>query len=109
MGILNTDPSVRLNATFAPHVPSPGRVAISTQSGALGLALLAEARRIGLGVALVCVDRQQGRCVGQRSAAVLGRRPATDVVLMYLESFGNPRKFAEMARRIGASQAHRRA
>ncbi len=99
MGILNMDPSVRLNATFAPDVPSPGRVSISTQSGALGLALLAEARRIGLGVASCVSIGNKADVSGNDLLQYWAADPATDVVLMYTESFGNPRKFAEIARR----------
>jgi len=66
MGLLNTDPAVRLNATFSPVYPPAGGVAMSTQSGALGLAILDYAKRLDIGIS------QQARCFGQRSDPVLG-------------------------------------
>src|SRR5262249_48432352 len=50
MGIINTDPAVALNGTFSPVYPPEGRIAMSTQSGALGLAILDYARRLNLGI-----------------------------------------------------------
>ena len=67
-------PDVGLNATFAPAPPPPGGVAFASQSGAFGIAAIAEAARRGLGLSVVRVDRQQGRPVGQRPAPVLGGR-----------------------------------
>ena len=105
MGIINTDPAVRLNATFSPVAPIEGRVAFSTQSGALGLAILdyvraAEPRDLDLRV-----GRQQGRRVGQRPHPVLGRRSATPTSsCSYLESFGNPRRFGQIARRVAGTK-----
>ncbi len=72
MGLLNTDPAVRLNATFSPVYPPRGRVAMSTQSGALGLAILDYARRLDIGISSFVSVGQQGRRLGQRSDSVLG-------------------------------------
>ena len=100
--LLNTDPAVRLNATFSPVYPPAGSVAMSTQSGALGLAILDYARGLNIGISSFRLGRQQGGRLEQRPAPVLGRRSATPrVILLYLESFGNPRKFSQIARRVG--------
>ena len=76
MGLLNTDPAVRLNATFSPVYPPAGNVAMSTQSGALGLAILDYARRLRHRDFELRVRRQQGRRLRQRSDSVLGGRSA---------------------------------
>src|SRR6185369_13261207 len=104
MGLLNTAPGVRLNASFSPIVPPHGRVAFSSQSGALGLAILelATERDIGLS-AFVSV----GNKADVSSNDLLEYWEAdrqTSVILLYLESFGNPRRFAQLARRIGRTK-----
>ena len=76
MGLLNTDPAVRLNATFSPVYPPAGSVAMSTQSGALGLAILDYAQQLEHRHLELRVGRQQGRRLGQRPDSVLGRRSA---------------------------------
>ena len=101
LGIANNDPAVRLNATLAETLPAPGRLGLFTQSGALGVALLAEAGRRGLGVAsFVCVGNRAD-VSGNDLLQYWQSDPATDVVLLYLETVGNPRKFARLARRLG--------
>ncbi len=105
MGVLVTDVAGAggaLNATFAPAPPPRGAVAISAQSGGLGLALLEHARRLGLGVSAFV---SLGAKADVSSNDLLERwedDPATSVILLYLESFGNPRRFARIARRVGA-------
>jgi acetate---CoA ligase (ADP-forming) len=101
MGVLNTASDVQLNASFSPLFPPAGRVAFSSQSGALGLAILelASARRVGLS-SFVSV----GNKADVSSNDLLEYWEADDrtsVILLYLESFGNPRRFARLARRIG--------
>ena len=76
MGLLNTDPAVRLNATFSPVYPPAGNVAMSTQSGALGLAILDYAQAARHRHLELRLGRQQGRRLGQRPDPVLGRRSA---------------------------------
>ncbi|WP_447974739.1 bifunctional acetate--CoA ligase family protein/GNAT family N-acetyltransferase [Nitrospira sp. Kam-Ns4a] len=100
MGILNTDPAVRLNATFSPVFPPPGRVAMLTQSGALGLAILAAARRLRLGLSTFVSVGNKADVSGNDLLQYWEEDPATDVILLYLESFGNPRRFARIARRV---------
>ncbi|WP_412539753.1 GNAT family N-acetyltransferase [Longispora sp. K20-0274] len=101
LGIANTDPDVRLNATLAPRLPEPGRVGFFCQSGALGVALLAEAGRRGLGLSSFVSAGNRADVSGNDLLQYWQADPHTDVVLLYLETFGNPRKFARLARGIG--------
>ena len=105
LGLVNTDPAVRLNATLAPQVPRRGRVGFFCQSGALGVAILAAATRCGLGLSTFVSAGNRADVCGNDLLQYWERDPATDVVLLYLESFGNPRKFARLARRVGPDQA----
>ncbi|GAA0551189.1 bifunctional GNAT family N-acetyltransferase/acetate--CoA ligase family protein [Paractinoplanes ferrugineus] len=98
MGIANT--LVRLNATLAPRLPGAGRVGFFSQSGALGVALLAEADRRGLGLSSFVSAGNRADVSGNDLLQYWYDDPGTDVVLLYLESFGNPRKFARLARRM---------
>ncbi|MDR7481713.1 MAG: GNAT family N-acetyltransferase [Armatimonadota bacterium] len=101
MGIINTDPTVRLNATFAPVEPPEGRIGFMSQSGALGLAILDYARMLGLGVSTFVSVGNKADISGNDLLAYWEQDPRTDVILLYLESFGNPRKFSRIARRVG--------
>ncbi|MEU4241474.1 GNAT family N-acetyltransferase [Actinoplanes sp. NPDC026619] len=98
MGIANT--LVRLNATLAPRLPSSGRVGFFSQSGALGVALLAEADRRGLGLSSFVSAGNRADVSGNDLLQYWYDDPGTDVVLLYLETFGNARKFARLARRM---------
>jgi acetyl coenzyme A synthetase (ADP forming)-like protein len=100
MGLLNTDAAVRLNASFSPVFPPPGRVAMSSQSGALGLAILAAAHRFGLGLSTFVSVGNKADVSGNDLLQYWEEDTATDVILLYLESFGNPRRFARIARRV---------
>jgi acyl-CoA synthetase (NDP forming)/GNAT superfamily N-acetyltransferase len=100
MGIANTQDSVRLNATLAPMLPAAGRVGFFSQSGALGVALLAEADRRGLGLSSFVSAGNRADVSGNDLLQYWQDDPGTDVVLLYLETFGNPRKFARLARRM---------
>jgi acetate---CoA ligase (ADP-forming) len=104
MGVLNTDPSVRLNATFSPVYPPHGRVALSTQSGALGLAILDYAARLNIGFSTFASIGNKADVSSNDLLQYWADDPGTDVILLYLESFGNPRKFSELARDIGRSK-----
>jgi acetyl coenzyme A synthetase (ADP forming)-like protein len=101
MGIINTDPRFRVNATFSPVYPPDGRVAFSTQSGALGLAILDYVKRLNLGISSFASIGNKADVSGNDLMQYWAEDPRTDVILLYLESFGNPRKFAEIARRVG--------
>ena len=100
LGIANTDPAVRLNATLAPRLPAAGRVGFFSQSGALGVALLAEAERRGLGLSSFVSAGNRVDVSGNDLLQYWQDDPGTDAVLLYLETFGNPRKFARLARRM---------
>ncbi|MDT4991488.1 MAG: hypothetical protein QOH97_1380, partial [Actinoplanes sp.] len=100
LGVANTDPSVRLNATLAPTLPAAGRVGFFSQSGALGVALLAEAERRGLGLSSFVSAGNRADVSGNDLLQYWQDDPRTDAVLLYLETFGNPRKFSRLARRI---------
>ncbi|MCM3900927.1 MAG: GNAT family N-acetyltransferase [Pyrinomonadaceae bacterium] len=104
MGILNTDSSVRLDATFAPDVPPPGRVGFSSQSGALGLAIIDHANSLGLGISTFVSVGNKADISGNDLLRYWESDPGTDVILLYLESFGNPKKFSQIARRVGRAK-----
>ncbi|MDE3078329.1 MAG: CoA-binding protein, partial [Chloroflexota bacterium] len=102
LGVLANAPSVRMNATFAPVLPAPGNLAIASQSGALGIAILNQARELGIGISDFV---SMGNKADLSSNDLLERwedEPETQVILLYLESCGNPRRFARVARRVGA-------
>ncbi|WP_328690586.1 GNAT family N-acetyltransferase [Streptomyces caniferus] len=107
-GLINTAPDVRLNASLAPRMPGAGHIGLFTQSGAIGIALLSGLHARGPG---------DGGIAGISAFVSAGNRadvsgndllqywyddPDTDVVILYLESIGNPRKFARLARRTAA-------
>jgi acetyl coenzyme A synthetase (ADP forming)-like protein len=97
MGVINTDPEVRLNATFTPVAPTPGNVGFLSQSGALGVAVLDYARALNLGVSTFVSVGNKADVSGNDLLAYWRDDPHTRVVALYLESFGNPRRFALLA------------
>jgi acetyl coenzyme A synthetase (ADP forming)-like protein len=101
-GMVNTDPSVRLNATFTSLFPAPGRVAMSSQSGAIGIATLAATRRFHLGISSFVSIGNTADVSTNDLLQYWEEDPATETILLYLESFGNPRRFARIARRVSA-------
>jgi acetyl coenzyme A synthetase (ADP forming)-like protein len=104
MGILNTNPDVRLHGTFAPIQPVPGRVGFSSQSGGLGIELIERAGRLGLGISSFVSIGNKADVSSNDLLQYWETDPDTDVILLYLESFGNPRKFARLARRIARTK-----
>jgi acyl-CoA synthetase (NDP forming)/GNAT superfamily N-acetyltransferase len=100
LGLVNTDPAVRLNATLAPVVPQFGRVGFFCQSGALGIAILADAAARGLGLSSFVSAGNRADVSGNDLLQFWHSDEGTEVVLLYLESFGNPRKFARLARSL---------
>jgi acetyl coenzyme A synthetase (ADP forming)-like protein len=104
MGLLNTHPGVRLNATFSPVYPPEGTVAMSTQSGALGLAILDYTRSLGLGISSFASIGNKADVSGNDLLEHWEADPRTSVILLYLESFGNPAKFSRIARRISRTK-----
>ncbi|MGW5422384.1 bifunctional acetate--CoA ligase family protein/GNAT family N-acetyltransferase [Streptomyces sp. NPDC003943] len=101
-GIINTADSVRLNASLAPQMPAAGRIGLFAQSGAIGIALLAGLHRHGAGVSSFISAGNRADVSGNDLLQHWYDDPATDVVLLYLESIGNPRKFTRLARRTAA-------
>ncbi|MBX6769173.1 MAG: CoA-binding protein, partial [Actinomadura rubrobrunea] len=100
LGIANTDPDVRLNATLAPTMPGRGPVGFFSQSGALGIAILQRTAERGLGLSTFVSAGNRADVSGNDLLQYWEEDPATKAVLLYLESLGNPRKFARLARRL---------
>lgn len=100
MGLLNADPAVRLNASFAPDFPPFGRVAFCSQSGALGLAIISLARERELGLSSFVSVGNKADVSGNDMLQFWEEDKNTGVILLYLESFGNPRRFARIAHRV---------
>lgn len=104
LGVLNTAADVAMDATFAPTWPPVGNVAFSSQSGALGLAILDYAFELGIGISNFISVGNKADVSGNDLIEYWEKDPATDVILLYLESFGNPRHFLEIARRVSRSK-----
>ena len=100
MGIINTNKDVSLNAQFAPYKPLPGRIGFLSQSGALGIAVIEHATRLGLGLSTFISVGNKADISGNDLIQYWENDEDTDVILLYLESFGNPRKFARIAKRV---------
>ncbi|RAJ65835.1 acyl-CoA synthetase (NDP forming) [Streptomyces sp. PsTaAH-130] len=109
-GVINTAADVRLNASLAPEMPRPGRIGMFAQSGAIGIALLSRLHRRGggvtgtTGVSTFVSAGNRADVSGNDVLQYWYEDPDTDVVLMYLETIGNPRKFTRLARRTAAAK-----
>ncbi|MER6103991.1 GNAT family N-acetyltransferase [Streptomyces sp. NPDC001832] len=101
-GVINNAEAVRLNASLAPEPPAPGRIGLFTQSGAIGIALLSGLYRRGAGLSTFISAGNRADISGNDFLQYWYEDPDTDVVLLYLESLGNPRKFTRLARRTAA-------
>jgi acyl-CoA synthetase (NDP forming) len=95
-------PPIRLNATFAANHPAPGVAGVVVQSGGLGVALLEQLSRLGIGVSSFVSLGDKYDVSGNDLLTWLAQDGVTRLAVLYLESFGNPRKFARTARRVGA-------
>ncbi|MCO5993664.1 bifunctional acetate--CoA ligase family protein/GNAT family N-acetyltransferase [Actinoallomurus rhizosphaericola] len=104
LGIANSDPGVRLNATLAPTLPGRGPVGFFSQSGALGITILRWAAERGLGLSTFVSAGNRADVSGNDLMQYWEEDPATEVILLYLESIGNPRKFTRLARRISRAK-----
>jgi acetyl coenzyme A synthetase (ADP forming)-like protein len=104
MGIVNTDPALLFNGTFSTAWPPPGRVGFLSQSGALGIAVMARAAELGLGMSTFVSVGNKADVSGNDLLCYWEQDEGTDLLLLYLESFGNPRRFARLARRIGRTK-----
>jgi acyl-CoA synthetase (NDP forming)/RimJ/RimL family protein N-acetyltransferase len=102
LGFINTDPEVSLNASLSPHVPARGPVGFFAQSGAPGVALLEAATRRGLGISTFVSAGNRADISGNDLLQYWEDDEETSLVMLYLESIGNPRKFSRIARRLGA-------
>jgi acetyl coenzyme A synthetase (ADP forming)-like protein len=100
MGVLSTDPAVRMNATFSPVSPPAGNVSMVTQSGALGLAMIDYARSLELGIADFASIGNKADVSVNDLLSYWCDDPRTKVIALYLESFGNPRSFARLAPQV---------
>jgi acyl-CoA synthetase (NDP forming) len=104
LGVANTDPDVRMNATFGPLDPLPGRLAIVSQSGAVGVLLGEQTRAAGLGLSAFVSVGNKLDVSPNDLLCFFEQDDRTAVIALYLESLGNPRKFARIARRVGAAK-----
>jgi acetate---CoA ligase (ADP-forming) len=101
LGLINNDYQTGLNASMAVDVPPPGNIAISSQSGALGMALLKLAQSRRLGISAFVSMGNKADVTGNDLLYYWEDDPAAQVILLYLESFGNPRRFGRIAREVG--------
>ena len=99
-GVINTDPDVAMNATFSRTQPIPGKIGFMSQSGALGEAILAHAHRLGLGFSMFASVGNKADIAGNALLNYWRDDPRTQVILLYLESFGDAEAFTKIAREI---------
>ena len=104
LGVVNTDPEIRMNATFASLDPLPGRLALVSQSGAVGVVLGEQTRAAGLGLSAFVSVGNKLDVSPNDLLCFFEHDDRTSVIALYLESLGNPRKFARIARRVGATK-----
>ncbi len=104
MGVINTSPDVKLDATFAPDRPLRGRIGFLSQSGGLGIAVMARAQALGSGVSSFVSVGNKADISGNDLIQFWEDDPQTGLIMLYLESFGNPRKFARIARRVSRTK-----
>jgi acyl-CoA synthetase (NDP forming)/RimJ/RimL family protein N-acetyltransferase len=100
MGIMNTDPAVSLNGTLVARLPARGRVGLFAQSGALSADILGRAVARGIGISVMVSAGNRADVSGTDLLQYWLDDPATDVVSLYLESFGNPHTFARLTRAV---------
>ncbi|WP_395695302.1 GNAT family N-acetyltransferase [Nocardioides sp.] len=100
LGIINTDADVSLNASLSPLMPPRGRAGFFCQSGALGTAILEKVYNRGLGLSTFVSAGNRADVSGNDLLQYWEEDDSTEVVLLYLESIGNPRKFSRIARRV---------
>jgi acyl-CoA synthetase (NDP forming)/GNAT superfamily N-acetyltransferase len=104
LGILINDPAVRLNATFTRSQPPPGGLALASQSGGVGIVLLDTATALGLGVHTFISLGNKADVSGNDLLSAWLNDPSVTAAALYLESFGNPRKFARIAYRFSRAK-----
>lgn len=104
MGIINADPEVRLNASFSRVFPPRGNIAFLSQSGAMGLVILEYASDLNMGISGFVSVGNRADISSNDLLQYWEDDPATRVILLYLESFGNPHKFSRIAKRVSAKK-----
>ncbi len=100
MGVVNTAPDMRMNATFAPSMPPTGPVSFMSQSGAMGVTILDYAAEYGIGVHNFVSVGNKPDVSGNDLIEYWADDDQTRVILMYLENFGNPQKYLALAREV---------
>jgi len=103
-GVINTSPSIRMNASHSEHSPLHGSVAFSSQSGSLGIAVVGELASRGLGISSFVSVGDKADVSGNDLLRFWADDHETGVILLHLESFGNPRKFSRIARRVARTK-----
>src|SRR5437016_9348573 len=98
MGVINTHPDIRMDATFAPTPPLPGGISLAKQSGALGIAILDHPKSLGVGFAKFCSLGNKAQVSLNDLLRKWHGDPDTKLILAYIENFGNPRNFVRIAR-----------
>ncbi len=104
MGVVNTDPAVSMNATFVPSWPPPGNIGILSQSGALGYVILNHIQHLNVGVSTFVSVGNKADVTGCDLLSYWTEDPATGVIVLYLESFDDPRRFAFVASELARSK-----
>ncbi|HSG99562.1 MAG TPA: CoA-binding protein, partial [candidate division Zixibacteria bacterium] len=99
-GVVNTEESVRLNATFGKIYPDRGKIAFVSQSGALGEAIMVHAKELNIGFSMIASIGNKADISGNDLLEYWAEDPGTEIILMYIENFGNPRKFIQIARQL---------
>ena len=99
-GIINTDPAISLNASVSPMLPQRGSIGLFSQSAAVGAMLFTTAQQRGIGISSVINAGNRADVSGNDAMQYLEDDPNTGAVGLYLESFGNPRKFSRIVRRL---------
>ncbi|MGW9209691.1 bifunctional acetate--CoA ligase family protein/GNAT family N-acetyltransferase [Embleya sp. NPDC055664] len=101
LGLARTDPDTSLNATFAPLAPLPGGIGVAVQSGGVGIALIGQLNRLGIGTSTFASLGDKYDVSGNDMLQVWAADDRTTMAVLHLESFGNPRKFSRIVRRVG--------
>jgi acetyltransferase len=100
LGVMNNDPEFAMNATFAPARPPVGPVGFVSQSGAMGASILDYAESLNIGISMFVSSGNKADVSGNDVIEYWRDDPNTQVVLMYLESFGNPQTFVDIGREL---------
>ncbi|MBU1319966.1 MAG: acetate--CoA ligase family protein [candidate division Zixibacteria bacterium] len=99
-GIINSSPNIMMDATFSKIYPKSGKIGFLSQSGALGEAILAQATEMNLGLSMFASIGNKANITGNDLLEYWKDDPDVEIILMYLENFGNPRRFTAIAREV---------